>query len=160
MRRCGKTVSIWMRPACLTVHPCRRMYEITSYEDPFGRCFPIDKSPPRAEWRADNEEAPQEARLTVDGHPLVYLMVGAIQQATVAIHPRELSHRLRVQLALLRDSDKRAAAALINEGNTHGKVAETGMSVVSVSTRADKGRGIPVSDPPPDGDERRSANLE
>lgn len=134
------------------------MYEIISYEDPLGCCFPIDKSPPQAEWRAEDDEAPLEARLTVDGHPLIYLMVGAIQQATVAIRSPELSPRLRMQLALLRDSDRRAAAVLFNWGNTHGKVAETGMSVVSVSTRADKGRGIPVSDPTAQGD-RRSSNV-
>ena len=121
------------------------MYEILSYDDPESLCFPVDKCPTPFEWTAFPEATSRDTRLSVNNEPIVLLLIGAIQSATISIRAQERSPRLRVQLALLRQSDRVAAAAIFNMGNTHGKVAETGLPVVSVSTRADPGMGQPVS---------------
>ncbi len=124
----------------------RRIYEFVTYDNPTGVWFPLQRLPHDAEWRPLTDDNKKYMQLsTADGRRILFLVVGAIHGDTILIRPNELSPRLRIQLELLRETDRAAAADIFNSGNSHGKVAASGMTVLSASTRADTCVGVPVS---------------
>lgn len=121
------------------------MYELMSYNNPNGVWYPINKKPAGANWTAVADDTPQYTQLTIHGRRILFFAVGSIYDSSILLRPNDLSPRLRLQIELLRQVDRIAAAELFNSGSSHGKVAPTAMTTLSASTRADTAVGVPVS---------------
>ena len=116
-----------------------------SYNNPNGVWYPIHKKPSGAIWTAVSDDTPQYTHLTIHGRRILFFAVGAVHDTSILLRPNDLSPRLRLQIELLRQIDRTAAAELFNSGSSHGRVAPTAMTTVSASTRSDTAVGIPVS---------------